>query len=248
MRGNDCFGSRCRRLDGEAMMPFPDILADVCWIAATVGSFLICRMIYQRLGQPLLHPVLWSTIVVVVLIGITHHPLSAYRQETAPLVWLLGPAVVAMAVPIWERRTLILANWFVLAAVIVMSLVFAVGNLYLLRGLLGDDLARALTLKSVTAPVAISIARGAGLQEHLALVGVMMSGMFGMVAGPLLLSWFGSRGDRPDLGIALGCAAHGLGTARAFEIGPTAGAFASVSMGLSALSYGVLLPPILSLV
>jgi hypothetical protein len=145
-------------------------------------------------------------------------------------------------------RSLILANWFVLAAVIVMSLVFAAGNLFLLRGLLGDDLARALTLKSVTAPVAISIARGAGLQEHLTLVGVMMSGMFGMVVGPLLLSWFGSKGDRPDLGIALGCAAHGLGTARAFEIGPTAGAFASVSMGLSALSYGVLLPPILKLV
>lgn len=92
------------------MMPLPDILGEVCWIAATVGSFLICRMIYQRLGQPLLHPVLWSTMVLVVLIGITHHPLSAYRQETAPLVWLLGPAVVAMAVPIWERRSLILAN------------------------------------------------------------------------------------------------------------------------------------------
>jgi putative effector of murein hydrolase len=183
---------------------------------------------------------------------------GAYWDHAPPVIRLpagncapclaLGPAVVAMAVPIWERRSLILANWFVLAAVIAMSLVFAVGNLYLLRGLLGDDLARALTVKSVTAPVAISIAHGAGLREHLALVGVMMSGMFGMVVGPLLLSWFGSRGDRPDLGIALGCAAHGLGTARAFEIGPTAGAFASVSMGLSALSYGVLLPPILSLV
>src|SRR5260221_3102842 len=93
MRCNDCFDSRCRCRDGEAMMPLPDILGEVCWIAATVGSFLICRMIYQRLGQPLLHPVLWSTMVLVVLIGITHHPLSAYRQETAPLGWLLGPAV-----------------------------------------------------------------------------------------------------------------------------------------------------------
>jgi putative effector of murein hydrolase len=85
-------------------------------------------------------------------------------------------------------------------------------------------------------------------QEHIALVGVMMSGMLGMVVGPLLLSWFGSTGDRADLGVALGSAVHRLGTARAFEIGPTAGAFASVSMGLSALSYGILLPPFLSLV
>ena len=62
-----------------------------------------------------------------------------------------------------------------------------------------------------------------------------------------MLSWFGPTGDQPDFGVALGCAAHGLGTARAFEIGPIAGAFASISMGLSALSYGVLLPPMLAL-
>jgi putative effector of murein hydrolase len=67
------------------------------------------------------------------------------------LVWLLGPAVVALAVPIWERRSLILANWPVLAAVVCLSLICARGSLVLLRGLLGDEVARALTLKSVVA-------------------------------------------------------------------------------------------------
>ena len=67
------------------------------------------------------------------------------------MVWLLGPAVVAMAVPIWERRSLILANWPVLAAVVCLSLICAIGSLVLLRGLLGDEVARALTLKSVVA-------------------------------------------------------------------------------------------------
>ena len=75
----------------------------------------------------------------------------------------------------------------------------------------------------------------------------MLSGLFGMVIGPVLIAWSGSSGDRPEVGVALGCAAHGLGTARAFEIGPTAGAFASVCMGLSALSYGLLLPLLLML-
>src|SRR6202040_1362795 len=88
-----------------------------------------------------------------------------------------------MAVPIWERRSLILANWPVLAAVVCLSLICAIGSLVLLRGLLGDEVARALTLKSVTAPVALSIARGIGLPEHIALVGVMTPGMFGMVVG-----------------------------------------------------------------
>jgi putative effector of murein hydrolase len=204
-------------------------------------------MIYYRVGHPMLHPVLWSTILLVVLVRAAHHPLVSYSQETAPLVWLLGPAVVAMAVPIWDRRALIFANWLLFAAVVAVSLISAIGSLLLLRSLIGEELARALTVKSVTAPVAITIAREAGLRESLALVGVMVSGMFGMIFGPVLLAWLGSKGDGPDIGIALGCAAHGLGTARAFEIGPTAGAFASVCMGLCALSYGLLLPLVLQL-
>jgi putative effector of murein hydrolase len=229
------------------MIPFSNALRDGIWIAATVGAFLICRVLYRRFNRPLLHPVLGSTLLLVALVAVTHHPVSSYQRETAPLVWLLSPAVVAMAVPIWKHRSLILANWQVLATVVAVSLLCALGSLVLLRGVLGDDVARSLTVKSVTAPVAISIARDVGLREQIALVGVMTSGIFGMVVGPPLLSWFGSSGDRPDLGVALGCAAHGLGTARAFEIGPTAGAFASVSMGLSALAYGILLPPLLSL-
>jgi putative effector of murein hydrolase len=63
----------------------------------------------------------------------------------------------------------------------------------------------------------------------------------------VLLAWSGCRGDRPEVGAALGCAAHGLGTARAFEIGPTAGAFSSICMALCAIAYGLLLPPVLSI-
>src|SRR3984893_17411134 len=133
------------------MIPFSDMLRDGVWITATVGFFLACRVIYRRLGHSLLHPVLWSTLLLVGLVAITHPPISAYQTETAPLVWLLGPAVVAMSVPIWERRSLILANWRVLAALVCLSLICAIGSLVLLRGLLGDEVARALTLKSVVA-------------------------------------------------------------------------------------------------
>jgi putative effector of murein hydrolase len=217
------------------------------WIGMTIASFLLCRIIYRRLGHPFLHPVLWSTVLLVALVNAAHHPLYSYRQETAPLVWLLGPAVVAMAVPIWDRRALILANWRLFAAIVAVSLVSAIGSQLLLQGLIGMELARALTVKLVTAPVAISIARETGLRESFALIGVMASGMFGMICGPVLLAWLGSKGDEPGVGVVLGCAAHGLGTARAFEIGPTAGAFASACMGLSALAYGLLLPPFLRL-
>ena len=95
-------------------------------------------------------------------------------------------------------------------------------------------MARALSVKSVTAPVALGIAGQTGLRQDLVVVGVMTSGLFGMVIGPALLAFGGLKGDLPEVGAALGCASHGLGTARAYELGQTAGAFASVSMGLSA--------------
>jgi putative effector of murein hydrolase len=208
-------------------------------------AFFACRKIYLRLGHSLLHPVLWSTLVLVAIIGITRHPISAYREETAPLVWLLGPAVVAMAVPVWERRALIIGNWRMFAAVIGASITFSIASTVVLAHFVDLQLVRALAVKSVTAPVALGIAHRSMLREDLTLVGVILSGMFGMVAGPLVLALFGAKGDRPEVGVALGCASHGLGTARAFEIGPSAGAFASVCMGLCALSYGLVLPLVL---
>ena len=115
----------------------------------------------------------------------------------------------------------------------------------LLPHILDPELARALSIKSVTAPVALGIGQQAGLRPELVVAGVMASGRVGMVLGPSLLAFGGLRGE-PEVGAALGCAAHGLGTARAYELGQTAGAFASVSMGLAALSYGFILPALLN--
>ena len=229
------------------MTAVESILSDGFWLAITVVAFVACRKVYQRLGHPLLHPVLWSTLVLVALVALTRHPVVEYRQETALLTWLLGPAVAAMAVPVWERRTLIAGNWRMFAAVVGASITFSIGTMVVLQHFFDLQLLRALALKSVTAPVALGIAHQSMVREDLTLVGVMLSGMFGMVAGPLLLTFFGAKdGDRPEVGIALGCVSHGLGTARAFEIGPGAGAFASVCMGLSALAYGLVLPLALS--
>lgn len=219
------------------------ILRDGLWLSITVAVFFACRKVYLRLGHPLLHPVLWSTLVLVALVLVTHHPISAYREETAPLVWLLGPAVVAMAVPVWDGRSLIVRNWRMFVAVVGASITLSIASTVMFGQFFDPELVRALSVKSVTAPVAIGIAHQSMLREDLTLVGVMLSGMFGLVAGPMVLALFGAKnGDQPEIGIALGCASHGLGTARAFEIGPTAGAFASVCMGLSALAYGLVLP------
>ena len=149
------------------MTEVQSILSDGFWLAITVVAFVACRKVYQRLGHPLLHPVLWSTLVLVAIVAITRHSPSAYRQETAALVWLLGPAVVAMAVPVWERRALIVSNWRMFAAVVGASITFSIASIIELQHFFDSQVVRALALKSVTAPVALGIAHQSMVRENL---------------------------------------------------------------------------------
>ena len=219
-----------------------ELLTTVFWSAVTLAVFFGWRQIFLALKHPLLHPILWATLVVVLLLALSRYPVTAYRERSAPLVWLLGPAVVAMAVPIWQRRKLIVSNWRALLLVVLSGIVFSAFSVLLLGPFLGWREAKSLVPKSVTAPVALGIIKEGSLgrapqdqliESKLAL-GIMISALSGAVFGPVVLQLTGVR-DRRAVGLALGCASHGVGTARAFEIDSTAGAFASVGMSLTAI-------------
>jgi len=232
-----------------------ELLNTVLWSAVTLAAFFGWRRIFLVLKHPLLHPILWATLVVVLLLAIGRHPVTTYRQESAPLVWLLGPAVVAMAVPIWQRRQLIVSNWRTLLLIVVLGIAFSTISVLALAPFCGWREAKSLVPKSVTAPVALGVIREASagqppenqLLESLVALGVMVSALSGAVLGPLVLHWVGVR-DRRAVGLALGCASHGVGTARAFELDATAGAFASVGMSLTAICAGFVLPWFLRLI
>jgi putative effector of murein hydrolase len=231
-----------------------ELLATVFWSAITLAVFFGWRRIFVALKHPLLHPILWATVVMVLLLALAQHPAATYRQETAPLVWLLGPAVVAMAVPIWHRRSLIVANWKSLLLIVALGMVFSAVSVLVLAPFFGWQEVKSLVPKSVTAPVALAIIKEGSLGraphdqmiESLLAVGIMISALSGAVLGPVVLQLTGVR-DRRAVGLALGCASHGVGTARAFELDSTAGAFASVGMSLTAIFAGIILPWVLRL-
>jgi putative effector of murein hydrolase len=232
-----------------------ELLTTVFWSALTLTVFFGWRQIFLALKHPLLHPILWATLVVVLVLALSRYPVTAYREKSAPLVWLLGPAVVAMAVPIWQRRILIVSNWRALLLVVALGIAFSASSVLLLGPFLGWREAKSLVPKSVTAPVALGIIRESSLgkatqdqliESKLAL-GIMVSALSGAVLGPLVLQFTGVR-DRRAVGLALGCGSHGVGTARAFEIDSTAGAFASLGMSLTAICAGFFLPWVLRLI
>jgi putative effector of murein hydrolase len=232
-----------------------DLFGTVLWSGVTLAAFFSCRYIFLKIKHPLLHPILWSTLTVVLLLVVTGHPIAAYRQESIPLVWLLGPAVVAMAVPIWQRRELILSHWRALLLVVISGIAFSGISMLALAPFCGWRAAKSLVPKSVTAPVALGVIREASegrppeeqLIESLVAVGVMVSALSGALLGPVVLRSTGVR-DVRAVGLALGCSSHGVGTARAFEIDATAGAFASVGMSLTAVCAAFALPWILRLI
>ena len=232
-----------------------EFLSATLWCGITLAAFFCWRRLFLWIKHPLLHPILWSTVIVVLLLVLTSHSFTAYRQESAPLLWLLGPAVVAMAVPIWQRRELILANWRALLLVIVLGIAFSAVSMLVLAPFCGWNAAKSLVPKSVTAPVALGVIREASagrppenqLIESLVAIGVMVSALSGALLGPAVLHLARVR-DQRAVGLALGCASHGVGTARAFELNPTAGAFASVGMSLTAVCAAVVLPWILRLI
>jgi putative effector of murein hydrolase len=232
-----------------------ELLTIVFWSALTLAVFFGWRRFFLALKHPLLHPILWTTLAVVLLLALCRHPVAAYREESAPLVWMLGPAVVAMVVPIWQRREMIVSNWKALLLVVALGIAFSALSVLLLGPFLGWREAKSLVPKSVTAPVALGIIKESSLGraprdqliESLLAVGIMISALSGAVLGPAVLRLAGVR-DRRAVGLALGCASHGVGTARAFEIDSTAGAFASVGMSLTAICAGFVLPWLLRLI
>lgn len=221
-------------------------MSAILWSLLTIAIFFGFRWIFVKTGLPLLHPVLWATLCVFAAIEISGHSYISYEKETRWLVWLLGPAVVALAIPVWHRRALIRANLLPLAIVIIVSVLFSVFTIKLLLAPFALDPAvvKSLTLKSITAPVAREISAENGGVDALTAIGVMFSGIMGATLGPWILK-IARITDPKATGLALGCGSHGIGTARAIELGETQGAFASIGMSCSAIASSVLCPLIL---
>ncbi|ADE69139.1 LrgB family protein [Priestia megaterium] len=205
-------------------------------IVATVALYLVMAKVYVRFSYPILIPVLTTTIFVILLLLTFHVSYDEYMIGGKWINSLLGPAVVALAYPLYKQREMlvkysvpIIGGVFVgLFAGMISGLVFA--------EVFGIDRSLILSIipKSITTPVAIQIATGLGGVPSMTVVFVMIAGFSGVILGPLLLKWIRIKSSLGK-GIALGSASHALGTSKAFEYGELTVSMSSVSMTLSAV-------------
>jgi putative effector of murein hydrolase len=218
------------------------------WLALTVLLYALFRALHLRLGRPpWLYPVLPTMVLLIALLTLAGADPARYALGTWPLHFLLGPATVAIAVPLYSATSrLVPVLWPGLAALLVGCLAgigSALGLAWLL-GLSGQTLL-SLAPRAVTTPIAIGISERIGGLPALTAVVVIVSGVIGAVAAPTLLRWLNIRDPRVQ-GLAIGVAAHGVGTAQAFELSPEAGAFAGLAMGLNGAMTALLLGALLA--
>lgn len=220
-------------------------------LTATLVVYLLALAFNARMQQaPWANPVFWSVLMLGVGLIVTRIPYENYFAGAQFIHFLLGPAVVALAYPLWERRAELRLHWraFVLAALAgggvaagcAVALGWAVG--------LPLDVVRSLAPKSITAPVAMGVAHQIGGVPALAAVFAVLTGLVGALSGKYLFALLHigtSRAEWMARGFAMGTAAHGIGAARARQVQADAGAYAGLALGLQAL-LGALLIPLLA--
>jgi predicted murein hydrolase (TIGR00659 family) len=213
-------------------------------LTLTLVAYLGGRWLYQRSGGlAILNPVLLAVVCLVALLWSTDTPYATYFAGAQFVHFLLGPATVALAIPLYRQVCTVRRSLPGLLAAIAAGSLTASVSAVLLGRLAGasDTLLLSLAPKSVTTPVAMGITERLGGLPSLTAVLVILTGILGAMIGPWLLTRAGIADPRAQ-GVALGTASHGIGTARAVQISETASAFSGLAMGLNALATALLLP------
>lgn len=218
-------------------------------LTITLCAYVLGYRLYRKCRfNPLVNPVLIAVLLLVPLLLISDTPYSRYFDGAQFVHFMLGPATVALAIPLYRYFHLVRRSAPAIGAALVCGSITAVLSAVGIAWLLGASRETLLSLapKSVTTPVAMGIAEQIGGLPSLTAVLVILSGITGAVLGTGTLNLIRVR-DWRARGIAMGVASHGIGTARAFNVNELAGAFSSLAMGLNALATAVLVPALIAL-
>jgi predicted murein hydrolase (TIGR00659 family) len=213
-------------------------------LTLTLVAYVAADALYQKFDKhPFANPVLISVSVVVAVLAVSGVPYQTYFEGAQFVHFLLGTATVALAVPLARLWNELKERALPLLAAVALggaaSVLLAVGTATLLGA--SPVFVASLATKSVTAPIAMGIAEQIGGSPTLAAVFTLMTGICGALMATPLLNALGMQ-DWSARGYAVGVAAHGMGTARAWSVHPRAGAYASLAMGLHGILGALLLP------
>jgi len=213
-------------------------------LTVTLVAYRIGLWLYHRAGlNPLVNPVLIAVLMISGVLWVTDTQYATYFEGAQFVHFLLGPATVALAVPLYNHLKELKAAALPIGVALIVgsatAAISAVGIAWML-GASAETMA-SIAPKSATAPIAMGVSEKIGGLPSLTAVLVILTGILGAVLGTWTLNILRIT-DWRARGFAVGLASHGIGTARALQVNPVAGAFASLAMGLNGLATAILLP------
>ncbi|PCJ92555.1 MAG: hypothetical protein COA46_04955 [Porticoccaceae bacterium] len=219
------------------------LLLTLTFVAFSIAFWLYGTNKTRPIIHSLLHPLMTAPLMVAAVLLLANIDYQQYRDANQPLFFLLGTATVALAIPLHQQfhniRTLAKPLLITLAFGATFAIVSALTTAWLLGATI--DTLIAIAPKSVTTPIALGIAEKIGADPSLTAGIVVFTGVVGASCGPVLFRWLRITDDRVK-GFVLGICAHGVGTARAFEISGKCGAFSSLGLGLTGALTAIALP------
>jgi predicted murein hydrolase (TIGR00659 family) len=215
----------------------------ILWLFVTVAAYELGRWLRKRTRSPLTQPVAVAIVIVGTLLAVSGTTYDDYAEATTLISFLLGPATVALAIPLYHQVARLKGMVVpVLVALTAGAVVSMVSGILLVRWLGGGDvLERTMATKAVTAPVTIALAERLGGYPELSACFAIVIGTFAAMVAPRVLTLLRIRDPRAR-GIAVGAVSHGIGTARMLEESRVEGAFSGLAMGLTAVVTCLLVP------
>ncbi|MEO0869048.1 MAG: LrgB family protein [Cyanobacteria bacterium J06642_11] len=218
-------------------------------ITITLVAYLIGYRLYVKANcNPLLNPLVTAVALLIAFLLVTNTSYTDYFEGGQFIHFLLGPATVALAVPLYKQIARLKKVWLSVSITLIAGVTISTLTSVIIARLLGASLQTQLSIapKSVTTPVAMGISEELGGLPSLTAVLVVITGILGAVMGPRLFQIMRIR-DNSIKGIAMGLTAHGIGTASALQVNSEMGAFSGLGMALSALLTSMITPWLINL-
>ena len=205
-------------------------------IALSIGAFLVGVQIQKKTGLVICNPLIIAIVLVCAVLLIFRIPYDSYNEGGAMISLFLSPATACLAVSIYTKAALLKEYWLPILAGCAAGSLASMGSVWVLCRLFGLDEAVTASLlpKSVTTPIATSIAQSHGGLIPITVVAVIFTGILGSILAPALIKLFRVK-DPMTAGLAIGASSHAVGTSKALELGETEGAMSGLAIGVCGL-------------
>lgn len=216
--------------------------------ALTLAAFALGTFLHRKTKAAWCNPLLWGSIFVIIVLSGLKIPYPDYKGSAAPLTYLLFPATVSLAVPLYEQWELLKKNVLAILAGIAAGVVTSIGSILLLAWLFWLDAASAVSLlpKSVTTAIGVDVSTELGGIPALTTAVIILTGIVGNLLAVSLCKLL--RITNPIArGIAIGTSSHAIGTSKALEIGQVEGAMSSLSIAVAGILTAILCPAAVNL-